>query len=129
MSDHVPIFPPPTPHVISLKPAQGQLCWAFGRGYAQLSGDLCHGLVLLESLLKEFDFRLLLKELDATPLVRALGLSARIFARPHAARPLRHQSGCKVGSVFVHPHGGLLLKPGLHALLLKPARVFFEKKV
>ena len=75
----------------------------------------------LESLLEEFEFRIralqqLLENLDATPLVRALGLKQRIFARPLAARPLHHQSGCEARSVFLNTRSGLFQKPCLHAV-------------
>ena len=72
-----------------------------------------------EAFLKTSDFRflaeqLLIEELDAGALVRALGLK-RILARPLGGRPLGHLSSRKAGSVLVHPRGGLFQKPCLHA--------------
>ena len=69
-------------------------------------------------LLEASDFRflteqLLLEELDAAALVRALGLKQRILARPLGGRPLGHQSSRKAGSV--RPRSGLLQEPCLHA--------------
>ena len=69
-------------------------------------------------LLEASDFRflteqLLLEELDAAALVRALGLKQRILARPLGGRPLGHQSSRKAG--IVRPRSGLLQEPCLHA--------------
>ena len=67
---------------------------------------------------KASDFRfltdqILIEELDAAALVRALGLKQRILARPLGGRPLGHLSCRKAG--IVRPRSGLFLKPCLRA--------------
>ena len=77
---------------------------------------------------------MLIEELDAAALVRALGLKQRILARPLGGRPLGHLSSRKAG--IVRPRGGLFLKPCLraaeglgasHDSLEQLRRVFFDR--
>ena len=111
-SSDFPIFPPPVPRDIALKPAQGKLSplCARGRGaksradLAHLSQDFLRVLGIFELARKASDFheravQLLIEELDAAALVRALGLKQRIFARPLGGRPLGHLSSRKAGVV------------------------------
>ena len=103
----------PAPLFIRLEPAQGKPCPQITSARAGKKRGSNSAYLML------FLAQLLLEDLDATPLVRALGLEQRIFARPLAqrvaGRPLSHQSGCEAGSVLAHPRSGLLQKPGLHA--------------
>ena len=89
--DRVPIFPPPMPLPITLKPAQGKLCPLGARGLAvnSLFRDVAHLFQnfrqVPEPLFKVFDFhlqvlQLLIKKLDAVALVRALGLKQCLHA-------------------------------------------------
>ena len=111
IQDRVPRVPLPAPRIMSLKPAQGKLCLgARGRrlksrrDVAHLAHDFLQIRARSEALLLEAsDFRflteqLLLEELDAAALVRALGLKQRILARPLGGRPLGHLSSRKAGS-------------------------------
>ena len=133
---------------MSLKPAQGKLCLLGARGrrlksrrdVAHLAHDFLQIRARSEALLREAsDFRflteqMLIEELDAAALVRALGLKQRILARPLGGRPLGHLSSRKAG--IVRPRGGLFLKPCLHAAeglgashdsLEQLRRVFFDR--
>ena len=103
---------------MSLKPAQGKLCPLGARGRRLKSRRDVQIRARSEALLLEAsDFRflteqMLIEELDAAALVRALGLKQRILARPLGGRPLGHLSR-KAG--IARPRGGLFLKPCLHA--------------
>ena len=122
----LPIFPAPVPRDVALEPAQGKLSplRARGRGaksradLAHLFQDFLRVLGILELARKASGFReravqLLIEELDAAALVRALGLKQRILARPLGGRPLGHLSSRKAG--IVRPRSGLLQEPCLHA--------------
>ena len=112
-SDRFPMFELPLPLVISLKPAQGKLSPLGARAGARgAKSRISNAGLLFLALFEEFQQHL--EDLDAAPLVRALGLKQRIFARP-PGRPLDHQSGREAGSVLAHPRSGLLQKPCLHA--------------
>ena len=95
-------FPAPVPHDVALEPAQGKLSplCARGRGaksradLAHLFQDFLRVLGILELARKASGFheravQLLIEELDAAALVRALGLKQRILARPLVGRQLR----------------------------------------
>ena len=118
-----PTRPLPAPRIMSLKPAQGKLCPLGARGRRLKSrrdvAHLAHDFLQIRArralLLEASDFRflteqMLIEELDAAALVRALGL---ILARPLGGRPLGHLSSRKAG--IVRPRSGLFLKPRLHA--------------
>ena len=74
---------------------------------------------------RERAVQLLIEELDAAALVRALGLEQRVFARPLGGRPLGHLSSRKAG--VIRPRSGLFQKPCLHATEGRRGSHLFEQ--
>ena len=112
-----PIFPAPVPRDVALEPAQGKLSplRARGRGaksradLAHLFQDFLQVLGILELARKASGFReravqLLIEELDAAALVRALGLEQRVQGRHRPLPRLTLHSCAVVPRQYVWAH-------------------------